>query len=276
MSTVGTVSPDAAELLAGAGLDTLEGAFACRAGDDLDKPGLGARRRTRIELTGPDGEPHRLYLKRYGPLRFADRLRRLVKFGPASPAAAEFANIVAAATAGVPTMRALAWGQETDIPLLYARRSYLVVSAVPGDAIERCGQEFLAGRPDASGQLTAKLAELVAALHSAGYVHRDLYASHVFLHESAGEVSLYLIDLARMFAPCCRRFRWRVKDLAQLKYSMPPAWVDACWDQFLDAYLDRCGGMRERFAGAIDRKVNVMRARMRRRALWDQEETATG
>jgi len=266
------MSEELADLLAGAALDTVEGAFAFDAGRDLDKPGLGVRRRTAVQLTGPDGRTHQLYLKRYGPLRFADRLKRLVAFGPISPAAGEFANITAAHRAGVATMQALAWGHQADIPLLAARRSYLVVSAVPGDAIERCGEEFLARRPDAAELLTAKLAELVSALHAAGYVHRDLYASHVFLHESGGDVSLYLIDLARMFAPCCRRFRWRVKDLAQLKYSMPPAWVEACWDKFLGAYLDRCGGEREQFARAIDRKAAEMRLRAERRAARGRKE----
>jgi len=275
MSTVNIASGELAGLLADAGLDTVEGAFACHRGHDLCKPGLGARRRTRITLTGPDGKPHQLYLKRYGPLRFRDRLRRLITLGPVSPAAAEFENILAAGRAGVPTMDAIAWGQETGLPLLAARRSYLVVSSVPGDAIERCGEEFLASRPDAAEQLTDRLAQLVAALHAAGYVHRDLYASHVFLDASGDEVSLYLIDLARMFAPLRRKFRWRVKDLAQLKYSMPPPWVEACWDGFLDAYLARCPGRRDRCDRAIDRKVTAMRLRARRHALRDEKGAPT-
>ena len=64
-----------------------------------------------------------------------------------------------------------------------------------------------------------------------------MYTAHVFLDESAGEVTLRLLALARMFRPRLRRFRWRVKDLAQLKYSMPEPWVRQEWEAFLDAYF---------------------------------------
>jgi len=118
--------------------------------------------------------------------------------------------------------------------------------------------------------------DLVANLHAAGHVHRDLYASHIFLDAEGGRVQLYLIDLARVFVPRWRVFRWRVKDLAQLKYSMPPAWVEAHWDGFLAAYLRRLAGgpsveqafepARARLAAAIDRKVEHMRRRAARKA----------
>jgi tRNA A-37 threonylcarbamoyl transferase component Bud32 len=143
-----------------------------------------------------------------------------------------------------------------------------VVTAVPGDAIERCASEFLAAHAgdDGARRLTDELARLAAALHGAGFVHRDLYASHVFLHESDDNVSLYLIDLARMFAPRRRTFRWRVKDLAQLKYSMPASWVQSHWDAFLAAYLAGCPGREEQYSRAIDRKEASIRRRALRRA----------
>ena len=256
-----------AELLTGAGLDTVDGAFAYGGGQDLSKRGLGTRRRTRIELTAPDGETHVLYLKRYGPERFGDRWRRFMTYGRSSPAGVEFENIRAARHCGVATMDAIAFGQEMGFGNLSARRSYLVVTAVPGDAIERCGEEFLTAHAgdDGARRLTDELARGVAALHGAGFVHRDLYASHVFLHESPGGLSLYLIDLARMFAPRWRLFRWRAKDLAQLKYSMPESWVQSHWDEFLGIYLDSCGRSGEGCSRAIDRKVVSIRRRAQRR-----------
>ena len=245
------------------GLDTVEGAFAWDRGEDLDKPGLAGRRRTRVELADATGRSHVLYLKRYGPRRPDRRLRRWWTHGlRCTPARVEFANIRAARAAGVPTMREVLFGEE---PGRGARRSYLIVTAVPGDALERCGEEFLAaiGRDDGIGEFTSRLAALVARLHAAGYVHRDLYASHIFGHQRPGGYELYLIDLARMFVPLWRRFRWRVKDLAQLKYSMPPAWVEAHWDEFLAEYLGGCAG---RYRRAVDRKVASMVRRRRRRS----------
>ena len=103
----------------------------------------------------------------------------------------------------------------------------------------------------------------MARLHQSGYVHRDLYTSHIYMDSADGEMQLYLIDVARMFRPRCRVLRWRVKDLAQLKYSMPPAWVQGHWDAFLQDYLRRLGVTGgHRYAGRIERKVAMMRRRL--------------
>ncbi|MDP6633888.1 MAG: lipopolysaccharide kinase InaA family protein [Phycisphaerae bacterium] len=256
------------DLLSDAGLDTVDGVFAYGCGEDLVKPGLGTRRRTRIELTASDGAAQVFYLKRYGLEKLGDCWRRLLTYGRCSPASVEFENIRAARCCGVSTMDALAFGHEMGFGGLFGRRSYLVVTSVPGDAIERCGQEFLDAHAgdDGARRLTDELARQVAALHAGGFVHRDLYAAHVFLHDSPDGVSLYLIDLARMFAPRWRMFRWRVKDLAQLKYSMPAAWVENHWDEFLSAYLAACPGDRQRYSRAINRKEASIRRRAQRRA----------
>jgi len=236
------------------GLDSVEGAFACGAGEDLDKPDLGHRRRTRLELTDETGRTHRVYLKRYGPA--AGRAGRV--------AIAEFENIRAARDAGVATMQALVAGERADPD--GRRRSYLVATAVPGDALERCCEDFLARRSaDDVTEFTRRLAGLVRQLHGAGYCHRDLYASHVFLSESDEAFELCLIDLARMFRPRWRRLRWRVKDLAQLKYSMPAQWVASRWDAFLTAYLGEAdAGAAGRYHRRIDRKVAEMTRRSSR------------
>ena len=138
------------QALAAAGLDTVAGAFAYGGGQDLAKPGLGNRRRTRVELPGPDGARHVLFLKRYGggtaPAVRAALGRWLERGGRCSAAAGEFENIRAARAAGVATMEPIAYGQEA-CPL-GAGASYVLVSAVPGEALERCGEAFLAAHAD--------------------------------------------------------------------------------------------------------------------------------
>jgi heptose I phosphotransferase len=242
-------------------------------GEELSKPRLGSRRRVRLDLTDDAGRRVRWYLKCYGPRAWPLRLwRRLSGQERGGPARREFDNIRRLAQAGIPTMRAVTFGQERD--WLGVRRSYLVVASVPGEALERCGEDFLrrhADRPEVLEEFTGGLAELVRALHAAGLVHRDLYASHVFLEEAPGGPRLHLIDLARCFSPRWRKFRWQVKDLAALKYSMPPAWVQRYWQEFLNAYLlgppDKMdAGLPGRFNRAIDRKVAWMRRRQRRKA----------
>jgi tRNA A-37 threonylcarbamoyl transferase component Bud32 len=259
------------EVLAAAGLDTIEGAFAYRGGQELTKPSLAPNRhRTRIELTDRTGCRHVLYLKRYEPEGLIARLRRGWTYGfQAGPARVEFDNICRARIVGVPTMRTVRWGEHCG--WLGARRGYLIVTAVPGEALERCGDEYLSRSGlEAGAMLAAKLAELVAALHSAGYVHRDLYAGHIFLHESPGGVELYLIDLARMFAPRWRKFRWQVKDLAQLKFSMPSGWVRRHWRDFLRQYLAARG---ERGAARYNRCVHRKAAAIARRHARKQAAT---
>jgi hypothetical protein len=209
------------------GLDTIEGAFAYASGQDLSKPGLGTRRRTRLVVTDDGGKAHDLYLKRYGPERPKARLRRRWTYGPrSSPAGVEFGNVSALRALGLPTMEPVCCGEEFGP--LGAKRSYLIITAVPGDALERCFGQFL--RRDTSGnrtvELTNALAEMVKTFHNAGFVHRDLYASHVFLDTDGDVSNLYLIDLARMFAPRGREFRWQVKDLAQSSGSGMRFWPD--------------------------------------------------
>lgn len=256
-------SPEEAKLLKREGLDSVAGAFGYSGGEQLDKPDLGTRRRIHLRLTDDSGRPVEWYLKRYGPQPWPVRLRKwLVGAGGVSPAQREFQNIRRLQAAGVPTMRAIAFGQEVN--LLGVRRSYVVMSAVPGDALERCLADFLRScRPAELERFNAALVGLVRGLHGAGIVHRDLYASHIFLDEAADGPQLYLIDLARAFVPRWRRFRWRVKDLAQLKYSMPAEWVERHWEAFLDGYLAGAARNRRRWARAVDRKAASMLRRGR-------------
>ena len=263
----GTVAEGLRAALRREGLDSVEGAFAYDGGEDLRKPGLGRRRRTRLRVAEPGGRTHVLYLKRYGAQSVGAALRRWVAHGRRRSAGRiEYENIRAARAAGVATMEAVCCGEEPCV--LGARRSYLIVTAVPGDALERCFEGFLRRHAGdgAAAAVTKRLARLVRSLHDAGHVHRDLYASHVFLDEAGGRPRVYLIDLARMFSPRWRRFRWYVKDLAQLKYSMPPGWVAAFWQTFLGEYLPGVGPRGRRAVGeAVDRKVASIRRRAERR-----------
>ncbi|MBS3733599.1 MAG: hypothetical protein KGY99_01590 [Phycisphaerae bacterium] len=255
------------DALTAAGLDTVAGAWAYAGGADLDKPGLGRRRRTRLELTDASGRRHQLYLKRYGREAVSARLRRAWTHGfGRGPARVEYENVVAARAAGVPTMRPVACGERDGC-------GCLLVTAVPGDALERCGAGFLAQHADAAQHVTAALATLVRALHGGGYVHRDLYASHVFLDVSQGNVALYLIDLARMFRPRWRRRRWVVKDLAALRYSMPAEWVGGQWEAFVAAYAREMSAARRRaLATAVGRKARSIARHAARRAAREQGE----
>lgn len=70
-------------------------------------------------------------------------------------------------------------------------------------------------------KLVNQLADAVARLHTNGFNHRDLYCCHWFVREEGGEYQLRLIDLQRVQYRRWFRYRWLVKDLAQLAYSAP-------------------------------------------------------
>lgn len=273
-----TTSQDVSSLLAALkreGLDTVYGAFAHKGGQELVKKGLGHRSRTRLSITDDAGQKHELYMKRYGPDPLVARLRRWFTYGwGCSAGGIEVENIRAARRAGVGTMREVIFGEEPNKP--GPPRSYLVVTAVPGDALERCFRQFQQDHAADVEAFTRDLADLVRRLHDAGYVHRDLYASHVFLDCLADRVQLHLIDLARMFRPRWRAFRWRAKDLAQLKHSMPGDWIDNYWDAFMRQYIQQRGQrLWWRYSRAIDRKVASMRRRTKRKVRSREEGEAS-
>jgi len=262
------------DAIAAAGLDNLDGAFAFRDGDDLHKPNLGTRRRTRVVLRDAAGRECQLFLKRYGPEPFLRRLRRCV-FSLASlswmksPARVEFDAIAATRAAGVPTMDALALGQSCP---LTDGRSFLLVSTVPGQSLERQHNAFATDTAHTHSTLAPALADLVRTFHAAGLVHRDLYTSHIFLSHSDGTqqgdaFELHLIDLARVFRPVAwRRFRWQVKDLAALHFSLPPKWVANHWQDFLIGYLgETTVRQMARWTKAIEKKSNKMARRAARK-----------
>ncbi len=249
------------------GLDSVDGAFALAGGEDLHKQGLGDRRRTRLELPAGGGEPLVAYLKRYGPSPCPPRRLRALRTGRAEATGlAEFAIVQAVRNAGVPTMRALSAGQ--DVRDGQAVRSFVLVSAVAGASLEVRGEDFYlrhADDPDALERFTRSLAGLVRGFHRAGFVHRDLYACHIFLDERQGRMDFSLIDLARVFRPAWRGFRWRAKDLSQLKFSMPERWVERWWDVFMDEYFQGAASVWRRVAHrlAIDSRVRRLRRRHR-------------
>ncbi|HNX27075.1 MAG TPA: lipopolysaccharide kinase InaA family protein [Phycisphaerae bacterium] len=249
-------------------LDTLDGAFSFSDGSDMVKPGLGRRRRTRVEFHDDDGRGWILFIKRYEAPSFWRRLCRLAAFRRHwCEAKNEFDNICAVRQADVPTMRAVICG--AHLGFWGVGRNFIVVTAVPGQSLEKSGDAFFEKyqqNHDMLDSFNRQILRLVKTFHAAGFVHRDLYASHIFMHEHDGLLELNLIDMARVFRPVRRKFRWRVKDLAQLKYSMPAFWVEKYFNRFLEAYLGTSvPKVMKRWQRAIDRRVASMARRAERK-----------
>lgn len=206
--------------LRNAGLDSLDALFAA-AGQNLGKPGLEPwRQRIRLTLS-VGGADKTFYLKRFTrPPPSARREVRRSGTGARSVAGMEWSWMRQLASDGIPCVEPVAFGEQ----LRGGRevRSAILSRAVPGRSLESLSTEWGIDDRGAFGPLIVPLAELVARLHAGGYIHRDLYLSHVFHDpEAPPERSLCLIDLQRVLRPSVRHRRWIVKDLAALNHSAP-------------------------------------------------------
>ncbi|NOT01644.1 MAG: hypothetical protein HOP29_13565 [Phycisphaerales bacterium] len=248
-----------------AGLTSLDAFLRHSASQSLGKPGLPSwRERVRVELDGTGGGERVVYVKRFRRPPIGAQWGRVVQ------------GVVRHGTAWIEWhwMRRLAAdGIATATPVAFGERmrgareeaSVLVSAAVPGVSLESWVRDRTSRCPRV---LVTQLAEFVGRFHGRGYVHRDLYLSHVFFDERSGE--LRLIDLQRVMRPRWRRVRWQIKDLAALDYSTPrSAATSTDRVRFLRRYLGlrRLGESGRRLVRRVRAKsMNIARHDQRRRA----------
>jgi heptose I phosphotransferase len=202
--------------------------FAYPNGVRLDKAGLTWRQRIQMDLVGLDGQSTALFLKRYDRPPWYAQLQRVLFCRPAhSTAWWEWRQIRRLRRAGIATPTPVALGEKMGG--WQEKRSFIALAAARGESLERWVPRHLLPPhpriPFAQRRaLLRELAGLVRRLHRAGFCHRDLYLSHVFLDlQPSAAPRLTLIDLQRVFRPRWRRRRWQIKDLAALYYSSPAA-----------------------------------------------------
>lgn len=214
---------DHAGALEAAGLASLDALLSVSGAADLRKPGLAPWRQRIVLETGAG----RYYLKRYTrpPLRV--RLAQAAR-GFGCTAGVEWHWLHEVRRLGIGTPLPVAMGSRGRG--LREQASALLLAELPGTSLEKWVPAQLQGAlADAAtrDELSRALASLVRTLHGAGLFHRDLYLAHVFVRAApAGGHELALIDLHRMVRRRWLRLlhdRLRVKDLAALNYSTPPA-----------------------------------------------------
>ncbi len=159
-------------------------------------------------------------------------------FGPRSrQGLVEWQRTAAAAQAGVPVAEAAAAGSCRSGSFFCSAG---IEGAEPLDDLLASGSLSPAERK----RLIIEAAAVSAALHAAGWFHRDLYLCHFMA--SAGSAgagpALRLIDLERLTRPRILRHRWMVKDLAAMHYSSKAARASqADRARFLRAYAAAAG-----------------------------------
>jgi len=140
--------------------------------------------------------PGTAFLKHYCVPDWKGALQNIVR---PSRARLEWKAIHTVAKLGIPTVTPIALGERKRGPVV--TDSFLLTRAVPEsetlhDFVIRhadCGAVIA---PDIRQQLAWELGALVARLHAAGILHRDLHAGNVLMRtELRGEMRLWLIDL---------------------------------------------------------------------------------
>ena len=275
-----TVHPKYLVLLQHNGLTDLSSVFRFDGGERLDKAGLDRwRERRRFVLSDLCGGSHTFYVKRYERPPVFQQVRRILSGRPReSTAGREWHAIARLAAAGIPVPERVAFGQQ--MCGWVESRSFLMLAAVRGRSLEcwlpEHWQRGAAGeRLRRQRQMIRRLAAQVAAFHAAGFVHRDLYASHIFLVDSddpGDRPPLFVfIDLQRVFRPRWRRTRWVVKDLAALSFSTARSVSQTDRLRFWREYT-RCV-RRPHWTHTLPHRIEAKAGRMRRR---HERRTATG
>lgn len=246
----GTVrNADCEDLIKRHGLADFDGLMR-RDDGDVIKHAVASRKTVRLQLPGGAA----VFLKRHYCTGFFATLKALLKFAPEPTALDEFRYIAAFHECGIPTVTPVAAGKRRAGPL--QSESFLISLALDG-----CTKldEYLA-RPLAVAErraLIGQAAQLVRAMHGAGFNHRDLYLCHLLRTGSGG---LVIVDLHRVQRRGRVPARWLVKDLAALQYSAPPAVSRTDRLRFLKAYLgaDRLSGPAKGLALKILKKSQKM------------------
>ena len=213
------IDPRYRELFAHNGLHTLDDLFALEPHVRFDKASLPSwRERVAVDLSSASGSTQRLYVKRFHrPPAEIQRRRVFAGHARRSTAGVERFWIESLRADGIEVPGVAAFGEEREG--FREGRSALVLVAVSGDSLERWVRRHGTRAPRA---MIEALARFVARFHQLGYIHRDLYLSHVFLRDGdSPHPRFVLIDLQRVMKNPLRHQRWRAHDLAQLDYSVP-------------------------------------------------------
>ncbi|NQZ57547.1 MAG: hypothetical protein HRT88_08780 [Lentisphaeraceae bacterium] len=170
-----------------------------------------------LKINGGE-ETMRVYLKRH----WKDKKGKNGK--PENEAQLEFDNINTLENQGVKVPRAMAVGHGSINGRPVGFMMVQEVSGIPCDDYikDKFPQQALSGDAlIAKRRLISQLAQSSAKFHNLGFNHRDFYLCHTFIKEDGADFLFHLIDLQRVQKRKLLRYRWLVKDLAQMNYSAP-------------------------------------------------------
>ncbi len=201
------------------------------------------------------------YIKRYQPWTFRNTLKALASFKKPRvfDGLHEWRAILAFHEKGLPTMT----------PVAAARHGRYTCNLTLGitdytRASELVRQDDL--NISRRHRLASQIGTLTGRMHRYGFAHQDLYLVHMFIQEKYDD-RVFIIDLQRLIIEKRLSDRWRIKDLAQLLFSVRGHANRLDVARFIAAY-NRSYGEDLRGAGmleAIEKKAFRIERHHRRR-----------
>ncbi len=199
---------------------------------------LVSDRKLRAIAVVPVDAGTRAHVKKYKGGGLIPRLRLMLG---ASQADREYANIISAAAAGLPVPELICFGRHGGC-------AYLATVFIPS---ARPLVEILRDKPEAlDDALINDIADLVARMHEAGFVHQDLHLGNILVDDAR---SLHLVDLHRALSGVSVSDEEAAENLGQFDFSLSRVTDRERRNALIDAYLRirAIGKDRASFADAV-------------------------
>ncbi len=220
------VNRDYEEILEGLRFRSFESVWRFSSGEIVKK--IKERSVIRFD-SGHDDNKRSFYLKRHD-LEFLGFSRLLSFFSPGrciSQGRLEFDNICNFRNHDLPTVVPVAMG-ERIVRFFWAESFLITENFFPfvslEDILRDCPQDLKGPKGETRKRiLLNEIALLARKMHDRGVNHLDFNATHILLHyENGSDIpKVALFDLQRVDKRTFLRFRWKIKSLARLNFSLP-------------------------------------------------------
>jgi hypothetical protein len=214
------------EFLARIGFNTFESVYHYTRGDVIKR--IKAKTVLRLEFNH-QGAKRIFYLKRHGLefIGFAGLWRRFLNRCGGSQGRLEFENICDFRKNNFATVVPVAAGEKVYRGLWV--KSFLITEDFsPYISLEEMlahQPRFFTGPEGVRRRriLLGEISRIARNMHQRGLNHLDFNATHILLHYENGSLppKLALFDFQRVSRRRLLRFRWKIKSLARLNYSLP-------------------------------------------------------
>ncbi len=211
--------------------DSFESVWKYQDGETIKK--IKARSVIRFEIQTDSGKKY-FYLKRHNT-EFVGIKRILALFSPKpvlSEGKREFENICDFREGGLGTATPVIAG-ERFVKFGWVQSFLITEDFSPFISLEymlRDNPEFFMGKTagDRKRNLINRIGIFAKRMHEKGFNHRDFNATHILLYykDKSDAPDIALFDLQRVDRSSVLQFRWIIKSLAELNYTLPESLFD--------------------------------------------------